>query len=295
MQVTNKDANPLHPDSGPILEQREIPVLDIYPSHGWIPLNLRDLWEFRELLYFLAWRDIKIRYKQTILGIFWVVIQPLIAMVIFSIVFGQLAKLPSDGLPYPVFTYTALLPWTLFASGLQRSTTSLVTSSNLISKVYFPRLIIPTAAVLAPLVDFAVSSVILFAMLVFYRIIPGPAILMLPLFIALDLACALGVGLWFAALNVRYRDVSYILPFLVQVWLFATPVAYSISIVPEQWRTLYALNPMVGVIEGFRWALLGTETDIAPLVAVSVGVTTVLLISGLYYFRRVEKSFADVV
>lgn len=286
----------LLPEPGGAVEPApELPVLDIYPSKGWISLNLRDIWEYRELLYFLTERDIKIRYKQTVLGVAWAVIQPLIAMVIFSIVFGQLAKLPSNGLPYPIFTFTALLPWTLFSGALGRTTTSLVSSSNLISKVYFPRLIIPMSATLAPLVDFGVSFLILLAMMVFYGIVPSLAVLTLPFFILLGLAAALGVGLWFAALNVRYRDVGYIIPFLIQIWLYASPVAYSSSLVPDKWRVLYALNPIAGVIEGFRWALIGTDVNIGPMVLASVAVTVVILVSGMYYFRRVEKTFADVV
>lgn len=273
----------------------DLPILDIYPSRGWIRLNLRDLWEYRELIFFLTWRDIQVRYKQTVLGVAWAVIQPVVAMVIFSLVFGGLANLPSDGVPYPVFTFTALLPWTLFSGALQRSTTSLVSSANLISKVYFPRLIIPISATLSPLVDFAVSFVVLIVLMLFYQIVPTPAIVTLPFFILLALAAALGVGLWFSALNVRYRDVGYVIPFLIQVWLYASPVAYSTSLVPEQYLWLYGLNPMAGVIAGFRWALLGQSEGIAPLVVSSIVVTTVLLISGLYYFRRMEKTFADVV
>lgn len=275
--------------------KRELPVLDIYPSKGWISLNLRDLWEYRELLFFLAWRDVQVRYKQTVLGFAWAIIQPLVAMVIFSVVFGQLAKLPSNGLPYPIFTFTALLPWTLFANALQRSTTSLVSSSNLLSKVYFPRLIIPISATLSPLVDFAVSFVILVGMMLWYQIPLTLAILALPLFILLALAAALGVGLWFSALNVRYRDVGYVIPFLIQVWLYASPVAYSSSLVPDKWKPLFGLNPMAGVVEGFRWALLGQDAGVGPLVGVSVVVVGVILVSGLYYFRRMEKTFADVV
>lgn len=275
--------------------KRELPVLDIYPSKGWISLNLRDLWEYRELLFFLAWRDVQIRYKQTVLGFAWAIIQPLVAMVIFSVVFGQLAKLPSNGLPYPIFTFTALLPWTLFANALQRSTTSLVSSSNLLSKVYFPRLIIPISATLSPLVDFAVSFVIMVGMMLWYQIPLTPAIVTLPLFLLLALAAALGVGLWFSALNVRYRDVQFVIPFLIQVWLYASPVAYSSSLVPDKWRWLYGLNPMTGVVEGFRWALLGQSEGVGPLLLVSVFITGVILVSGLYYFRRMEKTFADVV
>jgi len=277
------------------LSNPDVPVLDIYPSKGRISLNLRDLWEYRELLYFLTWRDIKIRYKQTAFGIAWVVIQPLVAMVIFTIVFGQLAKLPSNGYPYSIFTFTALLPWTLFSGALQRSTASLVSSSNLISKVYFPRLIIPMSATLAPVVDFAISFLILLVMMVYFRIFPNLAILTLPFFILMALATALGVGLWFSALNVRYRDIQFVIPFLIQVWLYASPVAYSSTLVPEKWRWLYNLNPMAGVIEGFRWALLGDASAIGPWILVSFVIVILILGSGLFYFRRVEKGFADVV
>ena len=270
-------------------------VTVIEPARGWIALNLRALWEYRELLYFLIWRDVKVRYKQTVLGAAWAIIQPLVTMVIFSVVFGQLARLPSDGLPYPIFAYTALLPWTFFASALGKSGTSLVSSAHLISKVYFPRLIIPISAAVGGAVDFAIAFVILLGMMAFYGIFPTAAVLTLPLFLLLALATALGVGLWLSALNVRYRDVGYLIPFLVQVWLYASPVAYSSSLIPERWRPLYGLNPMAGVVEGFRWALLGTDWQPGPLIAVSVGAVVVILLSGALYFRRMEETFADVV
>ena len=273
----------------------DLPKLIIRPSKGWVPLKLKELWEYRELLYFLVWRDIKVRYKQTVLGAAWAIIQPLFTMIVFSIFFGRLAKIPSDGLPYPIFAYCALLPWQLFAHALTESGNSLVASQNLITKVYFPRLVIPISAVLAGLVDFVIAFVVLLGMMFYYGIVPTAATLTLPLFILLAIATALAVGLWLSALNVQYRDVRYTIPFLTQFWLFITPIAYPSSLVPEGWRTLYGLNPMAGVVEGFRWALLGTENAPGPMVAVSVAVVVALLVGGLYYFRRMEKTFADVV
>jgi lipopolysaccharide transport system permease protein len=255
----------------------------------------RELWEYRELLYFLVWRDVKVRYKQTVIGAAWAILQPVMTMVVFSIFFGSLAKIPSDGLPYPVFAFTALLPWQLFASALSGASNSLVSSQNLITKVYFPRLIIPIASVLAGLVDFALAFLVLLLLMAYFGIIPSLAVLTLPLFILFALATALAVGLWLSALNVQYRDVRYTIPFLTQFWMFLTPVAYSSSLVPEQWRALYGLNPMAGVVEGFRWALLGKATPPGPLLLVSVATVAVLLIGGLIYFQRVEGSFADMV
>ena len=272
-----------------------VPVTIIRPSRGWVSLNLRDLWEYRELLYFLVWRDVKVRYKQTVIGAGWAIIQPFMTMVVFSIFFGNLAKVPSDGIPYPVFAYAALLPWTLFAHALTESSNSLVANQNLITKVYFPRLVIPMSAVLAGLVDFAIAFVVLLGMMFYYRIVPTAAVVTLPLFLLLAVATALAVGLWLSALNVQYRDVRYTIPFLTQFWLFATPIAYSSSLVPEQWRALYGLNPMAGVVEGFRWALLGKAGGTGSLVIVSALVVGVLLVGGLVYFRRMEKTFADVV
>ena len=277
------------------MNQIDVPTLIITPSRGWASLQLRALWEYRELLYFLTWRDIKVRYKQTTLGAAWAIIQPFFAMVVFSIFFGRLAKVPSDGLPYPIFAYCALLPWQLFAHSLGEAANSLVGSQSLITKVYFPRLVIPISAVLAGVVDFAISFVVLLGMILYYGIVPSAAVMTLPLFVLLAVATALTAGLWLSALNVQYRDVRYTIPFLTQFWLFASPVAYPSSLVPERWRVLYGLNPMAGVIEGFRWALLGKGSGPGPMLTVSVLVTIVLLISGAYYFRRMEKTFADVV
>jgi lipopolysaccharide transport system permease protein len=269
-------------------------VLVLRPSTGWVPLRLRDLWEYRELLYFLTWRDIKVRYKQTALGATWAIIQPFFTMVVFSVFFGRLAKLPSEGVPYPIFTYCALVPWTYFATALTQSSNSLVDQARLITKVYFPRLLVPAAAVVGGLVDLAISFVVLLGMLLYYGIVPGPAVLLLPLFALLAALTALATGLWLSALNVQYRDVRYTIPFLVQFWLFVTPVAYTATLVPERWRTLYALNPMTGVVEGFRWALLGRREAPGPMLAASVASVVLLLIGGLFYFRRMERRFADV-
>jgi lipopolysaccharide transport system permease protein len=272
-----------------------LPHTHIEPSRGWVALKLRELWEYRELLYFLVWRDIKVRYKQTALGAAWAIIQPFFTMVVFSLFFGNLAKIPSDGISYPIFSYAALVPWTFFANGLSQSSNSLVGSANLIKKVYFPRLTVPISAVLSGLVDFALAFVVLVGMMLFYGIYPGWNILWLPLLLLLALVTSLGVGLWLSALNVEYRDVRYVVPFITQVWMFATPVAYPSSYLSEPWRTLYGLNPMVGVIEGFRWALLGTNTQPGPILIASTLASIVILVSGAFYFRRMEKNFADVV
>jgi lipopolysaccharide transport system permease protein len=270
------------------------PLISIRPSRGWSSLNLRDLWEYRELLYFLTWRDIKVRYKQTVLGASWAILQPFFTMVVFSLFFGRLAGVPSDNIPYPIFSYAALVPWQFFANGLTNSTNSLVASANLITKVYFPRLVVPIAAVLSGVVDFALAFVVLLGMMLFYGIAPTAQVVWLPLLLVLALVTSLGVGLWMTAMNVQFRDVRYAVPFIVNAWMFATPIAYPSSLVPEQWRAWYGLNPMAGVVEGFRWALLGKEPP-GPLLAVSVVVVALLLIGGLFYFRRMEKSFADVV
>lgn len=272
-----------------------VPVITIRPPRGWVSLGLTELFQHRELLYFLTWRDVKVRYKQTIFGAGWAVLQPLLTMVVFTIFFGRLAKIPSDGLPYPLFSFTALVPWSFFATGLTMSSNSLVASSNLITKVYFPRLTIPTATVFASAVDFAIAFVILLIMMGAYQVTPSIRIVTIPLFFLLALVTSLGVGLWLSALNVQFRDVRYTIPFLTQLWLFATPIAYPSSLIDEPWRTVYGLNPMVGVVEGFRWALLGAETSPGAMIAVSTGAALVLLFSGAFFFRRMEKTFADVI
>jgi len=272
-----------------------VPTYFIGPASGWTSIGLRELWEYRELLYFLTWRDIKVRYKQTALGAAWAIIQPFFMMLVFSLFFGRLAKIPSDGIPYPIFAFCALLPWQLFAHALTESSNSLVANERLITKVYFPRLVVPIAAVLGGLVDFAVAFVILLGMMFYYGIVPTWAIVTLPAFLLLAIMTALGVGLWLSALNVQYRDVRYTINFLIQFWLFATPVAYPSSIVPESWRALYGLNPMAGVVEGFRWALLGKSNPPGALLAVSIAMVVLILVGGLYYFRRMEQQFADVV
>lgn len=272
-----------------------VPHFRIQPARGWVSLQLKALWEYRELLYFLTWRDIKVRYKQTVLGAAWAIIQPFMTMVVFSLFFGRLAQMPSDGVPYPIFSYAALVPWTFFANGLTNSSNSLVQSANLIKKIYFPRLTIPIATVLAGVVDFVLAFIVLLGMMLVYGIMPTANVIWLPFFLLMALVTSLGVGLWLAAMNVQFRDVRYVVPFLTQLWMFATPIAYPSSIVPEQWQTLYALNPMVGVVEGFRWALLGTDTAPGPMVMVSSMAAVVILISGAYYFRRMEKAFADLV
>ena len=258
-------------------------------------LDLKTLWSYRELIYFFVWRDIKVRYRQTVLGGLWAILQPFVTMVIFSVVFGRLAGISSDGLPYPIFAFTALLPWTLFATGVSQAANSLVGHQNLLKKVYFPRLALPVGAVVIGLVDLAFASLVLGGMMVFYDVqLSLTALLVVPL-ILLDLVTALGVGLWFAALNVRYRDIRYVVPFVLQAWLFLTPVAYPSSLIDQPWRTLYAINPTVGVVEGVRWAVLGADTAPGPLVAVSTAAALLILAGGLYYFRQVEGTFADVV
>jgi len=269
--------------------------LVIEPTRGWAVLKLGEVWEYRELLYFLVWRDVKVRYKQTALGIAWVVLQPLVATVIFTVVFGNLAKIPSGNLPYPLFAFAALLPWNYFAGALTRAGTSLVNNANLITKIYFPRLIIPLAGVINGLVDFGISLIVLVALMIYYGVVPNAAVLLLPFFLLMAIGTALGVSLWLAALGVQYRDVNYLLPFLSQVWMYATPVVYPASLFPERWRPLLGLNPMAGVVEGFRWALTGSGDAPGPLLLVSVGIIVVLLVSGLVFFRNTERTFADVV
>jgi lipopolysaccharide transport system permease protein len=273
----------------------KIAVLRIEPSRGWVSLKLREVWQYRELLYFLIWRDIKVRYKQTALGAAWAIIQPLMTMAVFSLFFGRLAKVPSDNIPYPIFSFAALVPWTFFANGLTQSSNSLVSSANLIKKVYFPRLAVPIATVLSGGVDFLLSFLVLVAMIFFYGMVPTMNIIWLPVFLLLALVTSLGVSLWLTTLNVQYRDVRYIVPFLVQFWMFATPIAYPSSLLSEPWRTLYAINPMVGVVEGFRWALLGAGNAPGPMIVASSLAAIIIMIGGAFYFRRMEKSFADLV
>ena len=273
-----------------------IPSSQIGPPSRWPSLDLHELWQYRELLYFLTWRDIKVRYKQTVLGAAWAVIQPLFIMAVFSLFFGRLAGVPSDGLPYPVFAFCALLPWQLFAHALTESSNSLVGSQNLITKVYFPRLIVPTATIVVALVDFLISFCILVLLMVWYRFMPDWRILLLPLFVLLAFCASVGPALWIAALNVKYRDFRYVIPFVVQLGLYVSPVGFSSSVVPEQWRLLYSLNPMVGVIDGFRWCILGGQSELyGPGLAVSIVVTAFFLWFGIHQFRKMEKSFADVV
>ncbi len=290
---------PLEPrlQTAPALSLRaaRTPLVHIEPSKGWVSLKLRELWEYRELLYFLIWRDVKVRYKQTILGAGWAIIQPFFTMVVFSLFFGRLAQIPSDGIPYPIFSYAALVPWTFFANGLSQASNSLVGHANLIKKVYFPRLTMPIAKVLAGGVDFVLAFIVLLGMMLAYGIVPTVNVLWLPFFLLLALVTSLGVGLWLSAMNVQFRDVAYIIPFITQFWLFATPIAYPSSLLSEPWRTLYGINPMVGVVEGFRWALLGTNTAPGPIILMSSVVSVGVLVSGAFYFRRMEKSFADVV
>ena len=265
------------------------------PSRGWVTLNLRKLWQYRELLYFLSWRDIKVRYKQTLLGAAWAIMQPVLTMLLFSVFFGKLAKMPSDGIPYPLFAYTALVPWTLFANALTQSSNSLVQNANLLKKVYFPRLVMPISSVISGVVDFLCALIALAAMMLFYGVLPTSNMIWLPFLLILAFGTALGVGLWLSAINVQFRDVRHAMPFLTQFWLFATPIAYPSSLLSEPWRTLYGINPMVGVVEGFRWALLGTETAPGPMLLVSALAALTVLVTGAFYFRRMEKTFADTV
>lgn len=273
----------------------DLPVLTIRPRRGWVSLGLGELWQYRELLFFLTWRDIKVRYKQTVLGVLWAILQPLLTMVVFSLFFGGLAKIPSDGLPYPIFSFAALVPWTFFANALGQSSNSLVGSASLLRKIYFPRLVIPLSSVIAGAVDFILAFGVLLVMMAFFGIAPTANVIFLPLLLVLSTTTALGVGLWLSAMNVQFRDVRYTVPFLTQLWLFATPIAYPSSLLDEKWQLVYSLNPMVGVVEGFRWALLGTETAPGPMILVSALASLVLLVSGAFYFRRLERSFADLV
>jgi lipopolysaccharide transport system permease protein len=271
------------------------PTISIEPSRGWVSLNLKELWHYRELIYFLTWRDVKIRYKQTALGVAWAVLQPLLTMLIFSVIFGRLAKIPSDGIPYPIFSLAGVVPWTFFSSGLNFAANSLVASSNMIKKVYFPRLIIPLASLISGFVDLAISLGLVGVMMAWYRVPLTANVLWLPVFALLGFVTALGVGLWLSALNVEYRDVRYVVPFLMQFWMYATPIVYPSSLLKEPWRTVCGLNPMAGVVEGFRWSLLGANTQPGPLIAVSSLMAVLIVVSGAYYFRRMERTFADVV
>jgi lipopolysaccharide transport system permease protein len=266
------------------------------PANGWLSLRLGELWAYRELLYFFIWREIKVRYKQTALGASWALLQPVLTMVIFSVIFGRLANLDSEGIPYPVFTFAALLPWQLFSRALSDASGSLVAAQNMITKVYFPRLFLPAAAVLSGLVDFAIAFIVQLALMLVYGITPTLAILALPFFLLLAVVTAMAAGMWLSALNVRYRDVKYVTPFLIQLWLFGTPIAYSAQLIPEQFRVLYGLNPLAGVVNGFRWALLGQQTTLDPLLfGSSIAMVIILFISGLIYFQRTEQTFADIV
>ena len=267
----------------------------ITPSKGWLSLNLREVWDYRELLGILAWRDVTVRYKQSVAGVGWAILQPLLTTIIFTIIFGKFAKLPSEGIPYPIYTYCALLPWNYFARSLGSSSDSIVDSSHLITKVYFPRLILPISKVFAGLIDFFIALLILAGMMVWYKIAPTRGVMFLPLFILMATMTALGIGLWLTALNVKYRDVRILVPFITQVWMYASPVAYSITIVPEKLKWVYSLNPMVGVIEGFRWALLGKTAPDIQTMLIPMSIVLLILIGGFYYFKRMEKMFADII
>lgn len=278
------------------LVRSEPATIYIKPSSGLAALNLRDLWVYRELVFFMIWRDIKVRYKQTLLGAAWAVIQPVMTMLVFNFLFGTVAKVPTDGIPYPIFSYTALLPWGLFVTALNQASRSLTSNNNMITKVYFPRLVLPVASVLAGLVDFAIAFVILIGMMWYFDVTPTLSVIWtLPLFLVLAILTALGVALWLSAINVKYRDVNYALPFLTQFWLFITPVAYSAQIISEKWQLVYSLNPMAGVVNGFRWALLGAGDGPDAALWVSVAISLVVLVSGLFYFRNMERTFADTI
>lgn len=292
MHPTHKPSTRINP---PNSSHEAHPMILVKPSKGWVSLRLDELWTYRELLYFFVWRDIKIRYKQTVIGILWAIIQPFFTMVIFSLFFGQLAKVPSDDLPYPIFSYAALVPWTFFANALTLASNSLVIGADMLKKIYFPRFTMPIASVLTGVVDFTLAFTVLIGMMAFYGFVPTANVIWLPCFLLLALVTSLGVSLWLSAMNVLFRDVRYAISFIAQAWFFATPIIYPSSLLPEPWRTLYGINPMAGVVEGFRWALLGTDTPPGPMIIVSSLVALGLLVSGAFYFRRMEKSFADVV
>jgi lipopolysaccharide transport system permease protein len=279
------------------LTKHEPTTIYIKPSTGLAALNLKDLWTYRELVYFMIWRDVKVRYKQTMLGAAWAIIQPVLTMIVFTFLFGRIAKLPTDNnIPYPIFSYAALLPWGMFVGALNQASRSLTSNQNMVTKIYFPRLVLPLASILSGLVDFVIAFVILIGLMVYYGVTPSPnALWALPLFLLLTVVTALGVALWLSAINVQYRDVNYALPFLTQFWLFITPVAYSSNLISEKWQLIYSLNPMAGVVNGFRWALLGTNTGPGPEMTVSVLISIVILIGGLFYFRNMEKTFADTI
>jgi lipopolysaccharide transport system permease protein len=276
-------------------ERAPLRTVVIEASKGWSGLRLGELWGYRDLVVLLAWRDIKVRYAQTVLGVAWAVLQPLLTMVVFSVFFGRLAKLPSDGAPYPLFAFAGLLPWQLFSQALAQISQSLVTNQHLLTKVYFPRLVVPLAAMAMALADFAVALLMMAGLMAVYGRAPTAALLALPLLVLLAVLAALAVGIWLAALNVRFRDVRYTVPFLLQIWMYISPVAYSSELVPEKYRVFYALNPMVGVIDGFRWAVLGTAPGSMSILPVTVGVVLVLLVTGLFYFKRAESTFADTL
>jgi len=279
----------------PVLKAKTLPTVVVQASKGWLRPDFRAIWDYRELLYFLVWRDVKVRYKQTAIGAAWAICQPLLTMMIFAVIFGRFAKIPSNNVPYPIFALAGLLPWTYFSQSITRSGGSLVADANLIRRIYFPRLIIPASAVVAPLVDLALSFLILLVMMAWYRVVPDWAVLTLPLFICLAVCAALGVSLWLSALNVRYRDVGHAIPFLVQFWMYASPIAYPLSLIPRRWHVLYSLNPMVAVVEGFRWGLLGKGSPELEAILTGTVVALVLLLSGLVFFKRMERSFADIV
>lgn len=276
-------------------ELKDSAVIRIEPSKGWVYLGLKELWAYRELIYFLIWRDVKVRYKQSVLGASWAILQPFFAMVVFSIFFGKLAKMPSDGIPYPIFSYAALVPWAFFANGLNQASNSLVGGANLIKKVYFPRLAMPIASVLGGFVDFVLAFIMLIVMMFYFGVSPTINVLWLPFFLVLAFIASLGTSLWLSAMYVQFRDIRHVVPFLTQIWMFATPIVYPSSLLSEPWRSLYGINPMAGVIEGFRWALLGTGNHPGPILIVSSLVAIILMVSGAFYFRRLEKTFADVV
>jgi len=276
------------------LIKSEPTTIYIKPTTGLAALNLRDLWVYRELVFFMIWRTLKVRYKQTLLGATWAIIQPLMTMIVFNFIFGNVAKVPTDNIPYPIFSYTALLPWGLFTTALNQASRSLTTNQNMVTKIYFPRLVLPISSVLAGLVDFAVAFVILIGLMIYYGVSPAWNVLWtLPFFLLLSIITALGVALWLSAINVQYRDVNYALPFLTQFWLFITPVAYSASVISDKWKLVYSLNPMAGVVNGFRWALLGAGTGPDIALWISVLISLVILVSGLFYFRNMERTFAD--